>query len=151
MKYETKYIDGVEYNLSPYSGKWHKIFTMSGPEGVMDDTYTTSKRTQKRVRIFPSKEDKYTAFLESWVDHLDAYPHSTVAMYRLALAIQRAATLQNTLEPKLSNTSLSVHRTTKYRQLPRLAKLGMIKVLDTGRGRGRSTIVRILKSNKPEE
>jgi hypothetical protein len=31
MKYQTKYVDGVEYNLSPYSGRWHKIITKPDP------------------------------------------------------------------------------------------------------------------------
>jgi hypothetical protein len=107
---------------------------------------------RNRTRIFPPKASKYTAFLETWVDRLEADPRPTAAMYKLALAIQRAATLQNTLTPKLSNAALSVHRATKYRLLPRLVELGMIQVVDPGRGRGRAAVVRIiLESNKPEE
>jgi hypothetical protein len=107
-------------------------------------TSSTFMARGKRARVLPPKASIYTAFLESWADRLETHPHPTAAMYQMALAIQRAATLQNTLEPKLSNAPGGMHRTTKYRQLPRLAKLGMIRVLDTGRGRGRAARVRIL-------
>ena len=109
---------------------------------------STTPTREKHTRIFPPKASRYTAFLETWVDLLEADPHPTVAMYRVALAIQRAATLQNTLTPKLSNEPLGVHRSTKYRLLPRLAKLGMIQVIDTGRGRGRAAVVRIIPATK---
>jgi hypothetical protein len=104
-----------------------------------------AKGGYKHARAFPSKASKYTAFLESWVDLLEADSHPTVAMYKMALTIQRAATLQNTLTPKLTNGPLGVHRSTKYRLLSRLAKLGMIQVMDTGRGRGRAAVVRIIE------
>jgi hypothetical protein len=102
----------------------------------------------KRARAFPPKTSTYTAFLESWVDCLKANRYSTVAMYRLALAIQRAATLQNTLTPKLPNSALGVHRNTKYKLLSRLTKLGMLEVIAAGRGRGCATVVRILEPGR---
>jgi hypothetical protein len=110
------------------------------------------RKPQKQTRIFPPRASKYTAFLETWVALLEADQHPTAGMYKMALAIQRAATLQNTLTPKVSNDPLDVHRSTKYKSLPRLAKLGMIQVLDTGRGRGRSAVVSIIiEPNKQKE
>jgi hypothetical protein len=32
MKYRTKFVDGVEYIFSPYTGKWCKITTKPDPE-----------------------------------------------------------------------------------------------------------------------
>jgi hypothetical protein len=40
----------------------------------------------KRPRVFPPKNAKYTAFLESWIDRLDAARRPSVGMYRAALA-----------------------------------------------------------------
>jgi hypothetical protein len=33
LKYRTKFVDGQEYILSPYTGKWCKLITKPGPEG----------------------------------------------------------------------------------------------------------------------
>jgi hypothetical protein len=103
----------------------------------------------RRARAFPPKASIYTAFLESWADRLEADRHSTAAMYRMALTIQRAATLQNTLTPKLANKHLGVHRSTKRRLMPRLVKLGLVQVMKEGKGR--ATVLRILEPNKLSE
>jgi hypothetical protein len=88
---------------------------------------------RKQSRVFPPKGAKYTAFLESWINRLDASRRPSATMYRAALAIQRAATLQNTLTPTLPNGPLGMHRTAKYRALARLTKLGLIR-LEQGTG-----------------
>jgi hypothetical protein len=92
-------------------------------------------------RVFPPKGVKYTAFLESWIDRLDVARRPSATMYRAALAIQRAATLQNTFTPTLPNGPLGVHRTAKYRALARLAKLGMIRL---EQGAGSAPIVHVV-------
>jgi hypothetical protein len=104
-------------------------------------------RRRARAAVFPAPGHPYSAFPECWVERLDGARRPSVAMYRVALAIARSATLQKTLSPKLANKHAGVKRGAKYRALKRLQGLGLIRL---EQGPGCAPVVHILLWTCPE-
>jgi hypothetical protein len=121
-------------------------FKYTGPP-VRDRKTPSRWKPRKRETVFPPPDVYYVAFLEGWISALANYKDAYLSLYRVALDIQRAAILQNTLSPKLTDKNTSVDRFTKARALDHLQGLGLCRVEQK---RGCAPVVHIILKPEPE-
>jgi hypothetical protein len=87
------------------------------------------KRRRKSFgRVYPPPGLIFGALPQSWMDRINRDPKPTVALFKVAYVIVRAATLQNTLSPAVSNKHLALDRFRKARALAPLERLGLVHV-----------------------
>jgi hypothetical protein len=79
----------------------------------------------KGPRVWPPNGITFAAFIDPWWSRINK-AEPTASMYRVAIALQREATLKNSMTVQLSNKDIG--RGAKYRALRRLEDLGLIRV-----------------------